>query len=646
MPAGYPSEAELDKLLMGGGSQGAPSEADLDRMLSGAGMMGSNIIEEQHPDIDTFDRLVVKNFSNDPTGSINYLQKKYPKIEFKSEGSRILAKNRDKAASEPWNVLDPDTGIFSDPLEFAKDVGDIGWDVGAGLLETAASGAGGVAGALSGAPALGIGAVPGALGGAALAGGAASGGLESARQTIGQAFGVAPGYDPLQIGIATGMGAASPLLFGTGATGKQAVKGLAKEALKQGATQEGAEQFAKSGAKGFLRETQRGGLSRTLGALGKGGASAASGVSSDTIESYLRHSPEVRQIEKRGVSALLDSTHKALRDDMAAAINAVGKEIETSIDDVVGGVNISEVKNPLLELRNEIVDSLSEIDSPAFRDQLYTLDQEIDALFTTGRRGPAQTVQNEAGVFIQGQALDPIPDIVSAKTAFKLQESLSELAELSKMKGGLESRFGKTQARGSKRIAEAARQSYQKINDLLDSATEGLSSDLKTKYREHKNLQKALSSKFSDLKRTYDTLRNLGKPANKPLYETMQKADKMLGTDLVKTARIFDAFNTFVPGSTVPLSAGGATSTSRSIPLGLLGTGIGGYIGLRSGEGYPGSILGGGIGGALGASLGGPRSIRLYLDILRQAQKAQPALRRGAQIGLEAAQPAITENYR
>jgi len=176
--------------------------------------------------------LVTKNLSTSPEATMKYLQKEHPNLEIEyNDSGAIRVKRRDE---KDYRVLDPEgvTGVG----EFAKDIGDVGYDVLSGIGTGVATAAGGLAGAVGGA---GIGALPGA----ALAGAAAGGGLETARQGLGSAFGIEDNMDAGQILGSTAAGAISPLLFGTGATaanvgGKglaaRIAKGLGKELPEAG----------------------------------------------------------------------------------------------------------------------------------------------------------------------------------------------------------------------------------------------------------------------------------------------------------------------------------------------------------------------------------------------------------------------------
>jgi hypothetical protein len=170
-----------------------------------------NVIEEMHPDITSMDRILVKNFSNDPQAAAAYLAQKHPGLEVKAQpDGKIIAR---KPGEKDYRVLDPDTGFFS--KDFLHDVGDVLYDVPAGLVQSAATGAGGLAGNLPG---------------AALAGGASAAGLETLRQAVGNKLGINDGVKGGDVLLSGGVGAVAPVLFGSGVGGKEALKALGRGA--------------------------------------------------------------------------------------------------------------------------------------------------------------------------------------------------------------------------------------------------------------------------------------------------------------------------------------------------------------------------------------------------------------------------------
>lgn len=137
-----------------------------------------NIIEEMHPDISSADRAIVKNFSQSPEKSANYLKKHNPQLDTRVWDGRVLVKGKNEL---DWKVLDPDTGFFS--TDILNDAADIAYDVGSGIVEGTAAVGGAIGGALAG---WGVGAVPAAMATSA----ATAAGSEALRQSIGSGLGI------------------------------------------------------------------------------------------------------------------------------------------------------------------------------------------------------------------------------------------------------------------------------------------------------------------------------------------------------------------------------------------------------------------------------------------------------------------------
>jgi hypothetical protein len=79
----------------------------------------------------------------------------------------------------------------------------------------------------------------------------------------------------------------------------------------------------------------------------------------------------------------------------------------------------------------------------------------------------------------------------------------------------------------------------------------------------------------------------------------------------MERGNILEAYSNFAKPSATPLSSGGATSTSRSIPLAAAGGGLGYYLGSsQGGDGRGSGVLGGLAGGALGGLVGSPAMMR------------------------------------
>jgi len=263
-----------------------------------------SVIEEMHPAFTTLDRLIVKNLSNNDEASINYLQKQHPDLQFKKNyDDRIIARRRD-GSEKDWKPLDPDTGFFS--TDFLQDVGDVGYDIVEGIGTAAGTAAGGILG--SGVP------VAGTLGGAAAGGAAAGGIISSLREGLGQSMGLDQDVSLANIGKSAGVGAASPLLFGTGATATQA-------ALKSAGKKAALNPFAGSGTvlSNMAKSTARAGLNKVPFSGGSKLASKIPQNIGNSVEEILGRSG----VADDSIEALAAQTRQILGDQSGLPVKKI-----------------------------------------------------------------------------------------------------------------------------------------------------------------------------------------------------------------------------------------------------------------------------------------------------------------------------------
>lgn len=125
-----------------------------------------------------------------------------------------------------------------------------------------------------------------------------------------------------------------------------------------------------------------------------------------------------------------------------------------------------------------------------------------------------------------------------------------------------------------------------------------------------------------------NTLDKLALATTKPsIFEKLQDADKLLGTDVTNTAQLLDATKRFTKAPWQAVSSQSTTSTSRTVPLSLAMGLAGGYVGANSGSGQGGALIGGGLGTGAGLLLGGPKALRGYMQAGRGLDKASSFLR-------------------
>lgn len=575
------------------------------------------IIEEMHPSISTKDRLVIKNFSNSPDAAVKYLQKKDPNLEVKHQNGKYLVRSKGEAK---YKVLDPDTGFLS--KDFLNDVGDIAYDIADGVMTTAGTAGGALAGFAGGA---GIGAVPGAMAGGA----ASSAASEALRQNLGQQFGLEQDLDGTDIAISGALGAASPLLFGAGAPIKTAAKSAMKVAAVDAAkgvgkelTQEGAEALAKNSSKGLLERAYMKSTRDIAPWIGE----KMSGRSKESIKNLAKNFDYVDNMERSG--SFLDELENFLgttRTQFSEKADEIGGRLAKDIDAAGEKVNLSKAKGLLQRRIDELEALRKEADTPVLRNQIDRAESAKRELF--------------------GLADDPareVADEVSGTAAWKIQQDLKPVAEVNKIGDGIANRTAKGTPVDEKRLKNAALGAYHAINEELDRVTKGLSTVSKEQYTELKRIQGILDPVFKDEKTALRTLRNLDGQSQQIVLEALQKAEKM-GIKVVDDAEKIMAAAQWAKASSIPLSAQGSTSTSRTIPLAVVGGSLGSLAGYQAGGGYSGAAVGGGTGAALGAFLGGPAAIKAAIRAGRmtekQAAKLAPLVPRqqiltpGAQIG-------------
>lgn len=621
-----------------------------------------SIIEEMHPEFTTADRLVVKNFSNNNEAAVNYLQKRHPNLEVKvrDRDGKILARKRD--GSEPeYRALDPDTGFFSNPTEMLRDVGDVGYDIASGIGTSAATAAGGIGGALGG----GVGAIPAAIG----AGAASSAGFEGLKQSLGKALGVGE-FSGTDLAIATGLGAASPALMGTGAS----VKNMAKAGLTE------AQQLAQRGAVGRGWDFSKQNLLPWLSEKASGVSSVKTKLLADNYDKILSMESDPKAVtnlirenardvgtklreEKKTSWKLLqsgldsvkspidispaqevfkrhiDNAEQIARETGASDDKELVTALKSRFDDLFGYKEIS--PGAVIGRKSRSVDYT--VDSDGFirnpstnnllRDPITNLPIRHDAAYpvdpkTLGLKeeGAVRVFSAEPGYDLVGAGEVKIsyPNSRSALSADMLGRRLGGAAGLNKMKagdiGGIGNRFGAGDSFNDKAIAQASLEAKQALDATMDSTLPESVKVHRAKYGEAVDLEKRLKPLLGGKPKTaYRTYRNLDTVDNRPLLEALVEADARYGTKSVDTAKLAQTFATYEKPGALPLSAQGASGLARAAPLALAGAGLGHYLGRTQGDGagYGTGLLG----GALGAFMGGPAAMRAYIAMNRAATK-------------------------
>jgi len=529
-------------------------------------------VDEMHPDLTFFDRLIVKNLSNDSNAATEYLQKKHPNMVLEpTPDGNIRARNRGETQ---WKVLDP-SGFD------LQDITDVAYDVGAGVVEGAATAGAGVAGAVAGG---GVGAIP-----AAMAGGAASSaGMESLRQLVGKAAGVNKEFMGDDVAMAAGFGAVSPMLFGTGAAAKQ----VAKAGIAQ-ATQ-----------KGYLRK----GVQKLAPKLGE----TVSGISSRAIKTFSDRMPEVLKIEQEGMKDVVTETAEELTGTLRDIEKKEWRAFENSLQGAPEKIELADSKAAFESLYQAAKQESMEIRSPEARKFADKVKSTMDAIFPAD---VARKTDTRTGRMIRVPAAP-----VSPLKAMKVQRRLSDIAKFGDLKPGQTPMVGRLAdlTENQRRLSMAAEDASRSIGgDIAAVAQKYGGLEGKQKYMEMVNLRKSISKHFKDPQTTYNTLRNINSKGRQALSETFMDMDKRYGTNLESKSNLMEAVSMFAKPTLTALSGLGSTSTSRTIPMALAGGGLGYYLGAQSGLGQGGAGIGTAIGGLAGSLIGGPKSLRAYMKMNR-----------------------------
>lgn len=562
---------------------------DPDAFLAKTRPQGEEVIQEMHPAFSDKDRFVVKNFASGQDQALTYLQKRHPNLELRvANGDQIQA--REKGKETAYRVLDPDTGFFS--KDMLRDAGDIVYDAFSGVGTGLATGAAGAAGAVGG---VGVGAVPAAMAGGA----AASAGFEGLKQALGDSLGIEDNYDATNLAIAGGAGAVSPLLFGTGATAGQVAKGaLQKKVGAEAAT-----------------AAQRGLVGRGVDAYGKPLlakiGSAASGVSEDVLETFGRKADKIKSMENdpKAVTNFVTETGKMIGDKARKAEQQAWNTYSDAVKNTTAAVDLT----PVVALKNQVIATAEahadELGTKTNLDAAAALKQALDDALSVDGADVAET---------------------SAQAAARLSQNLGTLAEHGSLKPvnmGVNTGLGGMSAT-EREIAIAARQLKQELDQALEAVLPEPALAARARYGEIANLHRRADELIRTPKQAFASLRNADKTPNITNAELLHELDTTLGTDLIDRSKILDSFATLrrKTASTVPLGSGGATSTSRSIPLAAGGGAAGYYLGSsQGGEGRGTGVLGGFGGMALGGFLGSPAMMRRAIEaglMLRKADQA------------------------
>lgn len=672
-----PSKAELDNM----------SVEQLEALLAGsqgpadsAAMPVEDVVQEQHPDISVSDRLLLKNFGGSDQETLGFLSKKGLETSTGPDGQIIVRKPGEKQ----WKVLDPEGwSANTSPTEVLKDLGDVGYDVTQGAVQTIGSAAAGLAG---GAASGGIGAVPSAMAAGAGIGGAA----EGLRQALGNMAGVRQGADYKDLALQTGLGALGPALFGTGAgKGAQAaymsgrgalasampfakpagqklsgdvVRKLAGQTMGYIGADEALTPSMTKMAVDQLADAQRGGFSNMgskilskTSSIDAGQLQFAGEIADDSLIQELKNTK--LRLDPNKQYTMLDLVNEIGKQDISDVGNAAANEVLGSIKDgqmeligkystaLQGGgvINMSRIRQPLedkivalrkLAQKNELPpESLNEIKqledfiNQALAPPKALLEEaKVPATEADYWLGKAVSSGEGAEKYVRrgARAGEGEMHTISAEAAMGIKNSLADLIDKSKDPRALDN-----MSIGARKF----RNEVMKVESILDDAIgESLPEGLQSDYRANRELLRTLYTKFNTPEKSVRTLKTLNNKANTPLLNRLKQFDAINGTGVTQKARLVSLWDTMYNPSWDALSSGGTTSTSRTLKTGALGSGVGYGLGLLTS--IPGvAPVAAAIGGTLGTMGSSPAAVKGYL-LGNQALNKIPiagALKRGVE---------------
>ncbi len=530
-------------------------------------------------------RFAYKNFAADPEAGFNFLQKENPEFELKKDASgEILARKR---GAQVYGRLDPKGFDW-------RDLTDIAYDVPAGIVQGTATAASGLAGALAGG---GIGAVP-----AAMAGSAASGaGIEALRQGIGATMMGTENFDPSKIGTTAVIGAASPLVFGAGIGGKQALNA----AVKSGGAKT-AQELIKAG-RGAVGRT----FDATVGKVLPKTLSALGGYSEETLQAAQENLPLIARSKNDPAVAMgvLSEGKDKIFTGLRSSLNDTGSKIEAltqSLDAQGAVIPTKNILDPIFKLKNRL--ETTGIQSESRKELINRLQSMVDENFTVN------------GV---------IPENVSATQANEAYFTLKSLAEDSganyskagQLKGMLSGNVA--DKRVSRALLEATKNAKNEIGSVAKTAGVGKDfTDLNASYSELKNFQELFNKATKD-EDAYQTFLKKSGPTSD---YAKQQVSKMIGEDVNKLGAKMQAIQLFAkPQWEIP--AFGASNTGRTATSAGLG-GTAAYL-MSDNPDLQSSVPMIALGAALGSRAMGPVAVKKYLQgsqLIRQLPQSGPSV--------------------
>jgi hypothetical protein len=546
-----------------------PSVEEMRRKLMG-GVDDTPINKSKAADIPFADRFAVKNFGGSPETSIAYLKKNNPGLMFKQDDSgAIIAK---KPEDKEWNALDPEGFDL-------QDVTDVGYDVVSGLGSGALTAAAGLG---AGASTMGGAAIPAAM----AAGGASSAALEALRQRIGQGLGThEEDMNTTDLALAGGLGAVSPLLFGTGASaGKIAAKAGQEKAgqnllgsIGQGTFKALTEGEKKTAAE-LLANSQKNIFSRMF--MGSDVAQNASRQAPDVVKQALgKAGQSLSQLDagdtmyQKGMSDVVVNLANNVKDKVWNLKSGLINEFENALAKV-GGVD----PKPHYQAFDDLLNELKSSDLPIAPKQAAKLEASLDDLFFKTVEGP------------DGEPVKVAIDALSGKDAMRLKQELKDLS----------STFVSTDGKPvhSKEVMMTANKAMFSISDALEQKlNEAGGKGLTGRYKDFSRIEERLEPFFDDPDRMFSFLRTANNKAKKQISQEVGKIDREYNLGIRDVIDQIEVMNVYAKAPWNPISDA-TTSTTKTLNAARVG-GTGGRLVGRA-TGIPGADEVLGTAGAVG----------------------------------------------
>jgi hypothetical protein len=481
--------------------------------------------------------------------------------------------------------LDPSFSPISSPLSTIKDLWndtkDIAMDVGSGVADATGAavgaGAGGLAGALTGNPA---GVAAGMFAGGSAGAGAGSAAASALKEKLRQKYGVGDGsFNATDVAIDGTIGALMP---GALNVAGRAIKGVSKAVPRA--------------------------------------YSKALGITPDQLRTIVDHPDAIRAVGEDGITSRLDGIKSKVKE----TIDAETKRLSDQFDALKGKgftVNVAEAKRifqtELQKLKQMVDEGLP---TDAAMAQLKELQSAFDDNFTKTIQANKTDNPIIAKMFGKGQLRQEIPDEIPASAAMRLQQLLlNQNAKFSAVPGA-------TLGRSRDNLVErVAKQSSGKINEALESATDGVSSTLKMDWQDLIRFSKEVGPKFKDPAATESALDAYSKGSSDVFTELLQKLQKKQGSTFIDDEmNLIGAYKYLNPAKREGWQ-GAADAVGGRTPLEK----ILGAAGLSAGYVAGGPMAGlaaGWVGKSAGRALTGKRAIRAFVGSQRLTEKGAKKL--------------------